>query len=303
MTIRTSDRTKQAAGRPATWPLVPGALSRRWHFVAPFRGCPNAVCPNAVCLYVVQVVSAGLVLAALLMTGCSERPSGNAVSPAVGSDWSAKTHGQASTGSAATVTQPAAVQGGAVQGGASGSEPSVGLGASDRADRSRLRVPAVVLSDQHAKTCRVSVGDVFPTLTLRDAAGEPMRLEPPFDAPGVLVIFWHQAIGPAREQLMRLPEDLLDHLGGRPLPIVAIRVGTSDEARWGSAVDLPEDVTQLSDPTGEALRKVATSLLPRTYLLDARGRIVWFDLEYSAGMRRDLLRAVRAVVTSSTPSP
>jgi hypothetical protein len=37
---------------------------------------------------------------------------------------------------------------------------------------------------------------------------------------------------------------------------------------------------------------VATEHLPRTYLLDAEGRILWFDLEYSRATARELINAL-----------
>ena len=51
----------------------------------------------------------------------------------------------------------------------------------------------------------------------------------------------------------------------------------------------------LLDSEGEALAKVATRRLPRTYLLDKKGKILWFDMEYSASTRRDLRDAIRVV--------
>jgi hypothetical protein len=38
---------------------------------------------------------------------------------------------------------------------------------------------------------------------------------------------------------------------------------------------------------------VASEKLPRTYLLDASGKILWFDIEYSRTTRQQLLSAIR----------
>ena len=46
------------------------------------------------------------------------------------------------------------------------------------------------------------------------------------------------------------------------------------------------------DPQGKALAQVATRYLPRTYLVDSEGKIVWFDMEYSPSTRRHLLQAI-----------
>jgi hypothetical protein len=36
--------------------------------------------------------------------------------------------------------------------------------------------------------------------------------------------------------------------------------------------------------------------MPRTYLLDPTGKILWFDVEYSRSTRRDLSEALDAMV-------
>jgi hypothetical protein len=48
----------------------------------------------------------------------------------------------------------------------------------------------------------------------------------------------------------------------------------------------------LLDAEGKALDAVATEKLPRTYLLDASGQILWFDIEYSESTRRELKNAI-----------
>ena len=50
----------------------------------------------------------------------------------------------------------------------------------------------------------------------------------------------------------------------------------------------------LLDDGGKLLGQMATDKLPRTYLLDATGKILWLDLEYSRTTRRDLLSAIRS---------
>jgi len=52
----------------------------------------------------------------------------------------------------------------------------------------------------------------------------------------------------------------------------------------------------LLDADGSAMAKVGLEKLPRTYLLDAQGKILWFDIEYSRSTRRELLEAVRFVL-------
>ena len=51
----------------------------------------------------------------------------------------------------------------------------------------------------------------------------------------------------------------------------------------------------LLDADGKAFAQVGSERLPRTYLLDPQGKILWFDIEYSLATRRELHQALRAV--------
>ena len=50
--------------------------------------------------------------------------------------------------------------------------------------------------------------------------------------------------------------------------------------------------TSLLDTDGSLYSKVATQHQPRTYLLDADGKILWLDIEYSRSTARELSNAI-----------
>jgi hypothetical protein len=53
----------------------------------------------------------------------------------------------------------------------------------------------------------------------------------------------------------------------------------------------------LLDTGGAYFKKLASEKMLRTYLLDAHGKILWFDTEYSRATRRDLLQAIDAALS------
>jgi hypothetical protein len=55
-------------------------------------------------------------------------------------------------------------------------------------------------------------------------------------------------------------------------------------------------LTTLLDPEGKAFAQVGSEKLPRVFVLDGAGKIVWFDLEYSHSTRRELKQAVQKLV-------
>ena len=58
----------------------------------------------------------------------------------------------------------------------------------------------------------------------------------------------------------------------------------------------------LLDPQGAYFAKIAQSKLPRMYLLDSEGKIVWFDLEYSRSSKRELHQIIRLKLGMNPPA-
>ena len=63
---------------------------------------------------------------------------------------------------------------------------------------------------------------------------------------------------------------------------------TGETAGRSGVVDVYVDLPKLA-PLGEGR-------WPRVYVLDAEGKIVWFDIEYSVSTRRELRAAVESLL-------
>jgi peroxiredoxin len=163
----------------------------------------------------------------------------------------------------------------------------------DRVPIAALKMPGVVLSDQHAALCKVKVGDQFPALELPNLAGEKKALNELFGSKLTLVVFWNGKQPTGLEQLSDLSRYHLPRFGDKGLAVVAINSG--DDATQASELSQKAGTAYpvLSDADGAALAQVAASKLPRSYLLDPSGKVLWFDLEYSPTTRRDLAQAIR----------
>jgi peroxiredoxin len=154
-------------------------------------------------------------------------------------------------------------------------------------------MPKVVLTDAHAKTCLVKVGDSFPAMTLKDLAGKPQPLAALLGKRFTVVLFWTIDNPYAVEQLADLGPDIAKRFGDDKVKVIAIN--ERDPAVKVAALVKQLGVTfpVLLDDDGKALAQIASKRLPRTYLLDHEGKIWWFDIEYSASTRRDLQSAAR----------
>lgn len=156
-----------------------------------------------------------------------------------------------------------------------------------------LYKPQVVFSAAHEATCLALIGDQFPALELADVSGAKIDWTEVLGPRLTVVVFWSSESAYAAEQINRLESETVPLTDGTGMRIVSINVGDSIQnvADWTGGST--ENVRQLVDPDGISFARIATEKLPRTYVLDAVGRIAWMDIEYSATTRRDLENAIR----------
>jgi peroxiredoxin len=161
----------------------------------------------------------------------------------------------------------------------------------DEAPESQLAMPKVSLSDAHAALCKVKVGDAFPSLPPNDLAGQAAA-----NVMGeklTVVVFWNGSKPTALEQLGDLGPEIAARFGPRGVKVVAINSGDEPQLAAELAKKEAAEYTLLGDEGGKLLEQTAPARVPSSYLLDASGRVVWFDIEYSRTTRRDLVQAIR----------
>jgi peroxiredoxin len=156
----------------------------------------------------------------------------------------------------------------------------------------RLALPPIHLSNQHEATCVVKQGDALPDFELQDAEGKSHRLSSLFGDRLTAVCFWSGKSPAAVQQLQDMGPEILDAFAKQGLAVIAINYGQSAAAAKRVAEQTGFTSPLLLDPQGAAFSQVATRHLPRTYLLDREGKVVWFDLEYSPSTRRHLRQAI-----------
>jgi len=161
-----------------------------------------------------------------------------------------------------------------------------------RADAAPAEIPPVRLSKGHEALCKVKVGDTMPDVTLPPlTGGAPVKLSSLFGKKATVVVFWSPDRRMAREQLADLGPDVVAPFGEAGVAVVGIAVGAPAAMLKAATREFPN----LLDADGKAFAQVGSEKLPRTYLLDPQGKILWFDIEYSLGTRRELHQALRAV--------
>ncbi len=163
-------------------------------------------------------------------------------------------------------------------------------------------IPTVNLTESLRATCLVDVGDPIPEGELADLEGATHSVRGVLGETLTVVLFWHSGNMHSVVQLEDLARDIAGPLAEQGGRIVAINVGDTAEKAAAAAKKAGADFLVLLDPEKTYFGKVATERLPRTYVLDAEGTILWFDLEYSRSTRRDLEQTID-VALAAEPQP
>ena len=163
-------------------------------------------------------------------------------------------------------------------------------------------IPKVALSKELLATCLVRVGDELPEGSLPDLAGNPEELRSLFGQKLTVVCFWNVGTTArsklvATAMLQDLTREVVEPYGSKGVQAIAINVGDSAQAVKQHVAQAAAKFPNLLDAQGEFFGKVAKDgRLPRTFLLDANGKVLWFDIEYSRPSRRDMLLGIRAAL-------
>jgi len=158
-------------------------------------------------------------------------------------------------------------------------------------------IPRVLLSAGHAKLCTVKVGEVFPKLVLPRLGSSATDLASLYGKQATVVLFWHPDRWMARTALIDMQRDVASQFATEQVAVVGIAVRQPAGAVQAALGQTKAAFPQLLDVDGQAFAKVGTVALPRLYVLDQAGKIVWFDIEYSEGSRRELWQTLKLLAS------
>ncbi len=164
-----------------------------------------------------------------------------------------------------------------------------------------LTIPKVGLTDALRATCLVNVGDMMPNGELLTADGGKVSLESQFGEKYTVLFFWSEggsnyARLAADAALRDLQNDVAEPYAGKAVKVIGINEDGKPQSVQQELEKIGIKVPCFFDPDNAFFSKVAKSILPRVYLLDESGKILWFDTEYTQSTRRNLLQAVKVVL-------
>ena len=178
-----------------------------------------------------------------------------------------------------------------------------GILAPDPLDSDPPAVPAVEMSARHAATCLVKVGDTMPDARLPNLAGQEQDLSTLLGEKLTVLFFWTSGNRHSVLEMRDLAVKIASPLAPRGVRVIGICERDTTDVAKALADKAGASFPLLIDNDGQYLARVATAHLPRTYVLDATGKIVWFDIEYTPATRRDFRTALRALLPRESTAP
>jgi peroxiredoxin len=146
------------------------------------------------------------------------------------------------------------------------------------------------LTEQLQAASWFHVGEEFPDLRLPALSGKTASLAELTGGKVSLVVIWSPDHPYCREELADLPR--FAAAAGEALEVVTICWGQPAAAARDVVEPLNFEYPVLLDPGREALGPKSPTMLPQTYLLDPRRKVLWCDLEYARATRRQLAKAL-----------
>lgn len=157
-------------------------------------------------------------------------------------------------------------------------------------------VPEVLLTEQHESLVHARVGDTLPAIELPKVGGGQAKLADLYGSAATVVAFWKGDRQMSQNELADLGPDVVEQFGARGVAVVGIAVEETASGARSALQKAKAGFPNLLDDKGQAFAKVGAERLPWTLVLDANGKIIWFDLEYSHATRRELRQALLATV-------
>ncbi len=152
-----------------------------------------------------------------------------------------------------------------------------------------IALPAVLMSSNHKEMCQVGVGEPLPTLNLRTRAGQAMQFDQLRGEKGTVIALHGNGGWMTDTLLADLGPEVADLYSSEGIRVVTVSTN--------SVAQTPDGITALRISQQEAEKTLGSGRMPRVYVLDADGKIVWFDIEYSLSTRRELQQVVKSLTS------
>lgn len=134
-------------------------------------------------------------------------------------------------------------------------------------------------------------GDMAPDFTVEMLDGSSITLSS-LRGKVVLLNFWATWCPPCREELARVQKEIIDRFEGEPFVFLPVSRGekriTVERFIENTGYEFPVGL----DPDMKIFTKYATNFIPRNFLIDAEGRVLYVSVGYDKTEFAELVRNV-----------
>ena len=148
--------------------------------------------------------------------------------------------------------------------------------------------------DDVAKTTLIHAGDVAPDFTVEMLDGSKVTLSELQGKP-TLLIFWATWCPPCRQEMAHLQEGVIDHFAGKNLVVLPISRGEKRDVVEKFLADNGYTFGVGLDPERAIYDLYASNFVPRTFIINKRGKVVY----RVAGYDEETAKAVNAAIAKA----
>lgn len=143
-------------------------------------------------------------------------------------------------------------------------------------------------------TTLIHVGDLAPDFTVEMLDGRKITLSE-LRGKVVMVCFWATWCPPCRQELAHLQEGVIDQFAGKDLVVLPISRGEKRDVVEKFIADNGYQFAVGLDPEQSIYKQYATNYIPRTFIVDKRGKVVY----RVAGYDEETAKEVNAAITKA----
>lgn len=164
-------------------------------------------------------------------------------------------------------------------------------------------IPSVKMDTARRATFRVWIGQQLPAGQFLALQGQSVSLEDLRGEALTVLVFWNSKTLSGLQQLQDLAKDLLPKYQDKGIQVLAINVGEQASEVPKALPPAASSLPVLLDPQGKYFAEIAQpasqaqiELLPRTYVVDSQGKVLWLDIGYSDTTLRNIETCIQVVL-------